>query len=404
MAWRRLPISAFLRKSEDWVHPEPDRVYQQIRVHLWGNGLTLRAKVAGANIAARRQLRASAGQFLISRIDARHGASGIVPDHLDGALVSNDFPCFEIDERVVLPRYLEWYSRTDQFVELCRRASEGSTNRVRLKEARFMENAVFLPSLGEQQEAIRKLDKLRSLIEVASELGSEADRDARAFVESVHFDSAEPRVRKLGDFLELWEDRVSVDPRRSYPQVGIHGFVGGLFFKGAVLGSETAYRSFNRLSSGLLVVSQPKGWEGAVAVCTSEHDGWFVSPEYRTFRCRRNLLDERYLEALLATRWFQDLLARLVRGQGARRQRLRPEMLLDIGVQMPSNLQQRASLQWFDALRRIQGVRSDTDQQMHVMLRAVVHKTLKSENSSENRAHVAEKNEQYGCKQQFVGS
>ena len=138
MAWQRLPISAFLRKSENWVEPEPDRIYQQIRVRLWGKGLTLRAKVPGANIAAHRQLRASAGQFLISRIDARHGAFGIVPDHLNGALVSNDFPCYDIDERVVFPRYLEWYTRMDEFVELCRRASEGSTNRVRLKEARFM--------------------------------------------------------------------------------------------------------------------------------------------------------------------------------------------------------------------------------------------------------------------------
>ena len=112
MGWQRLPISAILRKSENWVQPEPERIYQQIRVRLWGKGLALRAKVPGANIAARRQLRASAGQFLISRIDARHGAFGIVPDHLDGALVSNDFPCFDINERVVLPRYLEWYSRT----------------------------------------------------------------------------------------------------------------------------------------------------------------------------------------------------------------------------------------------------------------------------------------------------
>ena len=56
-------------------------------------------------------------------------------------------------------------------------------------------------------------------------------------------------------------------------------------------------------------------------------------------------------------------------------------MLLGIAVRMPSIVQQRTSLQWFDALRRIQVIRSDTDQHMHVMLRAVVHKTLKSENS-----------------------
>ena len=40
----------------------------------------------------------------MSRIDARHGAFGIVPDHLDGALVSHDFPCFNVDEHIILRR------------------------------------------------------------------------------------------------------------------------------------------------------------------------------------------------------------------------------------------------------------------------------------------------------------
>ena len=112
------PLSDFLRKSEDWKSPESDETYKRITARLWGKGLSLRTKVAGTSIAAHRQLRASAGQFLISRIDARHGAFGIVPEDLDGALVSNDFPCFDIDRSVILPRYLEWYARTHEFVEL----------------------------------------------------------------------------------------------------------------------------------------------------------------------------------------------------------------------------------------------------------------------------------------------
>ena len=64
-----------------------------------------------------------------------------------------------------------------------------------------------------------------------------------------------------------------------------------------------------------------------------------------------------------------------------RRSRFRPKLLLGIAVRMPSIVQQRTSLQCFDALRRIQVIRSDTDQHMHVVLRPVVHKTLKSENS-----------------------
>jgi len=379
MRCQRLPISAFLRKSQNWVQPEPDRIYPQIRVRLWGNGLSLRAKVPGANIAARRQLQASAGQFLISRIDARHGAFGIVPNHLDGALVSNDFPCFDIDERVVLSRYLEWYAKTDKFIDLCRRVSEGSTNRVRLKVDRFVGIEVPVPPLDEQQKIARRLNRIGSLIEVASEIGSEIVEDTQALVQNMHFHLAEPSERQLGEFLELREDRVSVEAECHYPQVGVRGFVGGLFFKEAVLGSETTYKSFNRLSSGLLVVSQPKGWEGAVAVCTSAHEGWFVSPEYRTFRCRPNFLDERYLAAFLTTPWFQQMLTRLVRGQGARRQRLRPEMLLGMPVRMPAIEDQRASLRCFDALRRIRAVRFDTNQHLRGILRAVTQDAFEPE-------------------------
>ena len=360
MGWQRFPISALLRKSEDCIHPEPDQIYQQIRVRLWGKGLILRAKIPGANLAANRQLRASAGQFLISRIDARHGAFGIVPDHLDGALVSNDFPCFDIDDRVVLPRYLEWYSRTEQFVALCRQVSEGSTNRIRLKVPAFMATDVLLPSLSAQRKTVAQLDKVSILIANALTVAEGIEQDVHSFAENVHFELAEPAERRLADFLELWEDRIPVEPTQHYPQVGVRSFSKGLFFKGSVLGTDTTYRSFNRLRQGLFVVSQPKGWEGAAAVCTTGHKGWYVSPEYRTFRCREGLLDEQYLAALLPTRWFQHALSKLTRGQGARRQRIRPDMLLDMPIRMPKIKLQRAVLLRFGTLGSIQHIRDDS--------------------------------------------
>ena len=131
-------VGDFLNKSQNWLEPKPDETYKQITVRLWGKGLVLRAEVAGSQIAAARQLQVKAGQFLLSRIDARHGAYGLVPTNLDGALVSNDFPCFDIDSKIVLPAYFAWYARTESFIALCRRASEGSTNRVRLKENEFL--------------------------------------------------------------------------------------------------------------------------------------------------------------------------------------------------------------------------------------------------------------------------
>ena len=360
MESRRLPISAFLRKSEDWVYPEPDQIYQQIRVRLWGKGLTLRAKVAGANIASRRQLRASAGQFLISRIDARHGAFGIVPDHLAGALVSSDFPCFDINERVVLPRYLEWYTRTESFAELCRRSSAGSTNRIRLKESQFMAMEIALPPPDQQRKTVIELDRISMMISDAIAKTDEIKREIAALVECIHFDIAELAEQRLADFIELWEDRTRVEATLRYPQIGVRSLSRGLFFKESVLGSETRYGSFNRLHRGMFVVSQPKGWEGAIAICGTVHEGWYVSPEYRTFRCKPGILDEQYLGALSTTRWFQDELTKLTRGQGARRQRVRPDMLLNMTVRMPSIAQQRRLLETFENLNLLQHTRDHT--------------------------------------------
>lgn len=51
-----------------------------------------------------------------------------------------------------------------------------------------------------------------------------------------------------------------ISATRSYPQVGVRGFGGGLFSKAAVSGTETTYRTFNRLYAGAVVLSQVKGW------------------------------------------------------------------------------------------------------------------------------------------------
>ena len=130
MVWRSVPFGAFLTRSHNWIEPQPDQIYKQVTARLWGRGLRLRGKVYGSKIAARRQVQVRENQFLLSRIDARHGAFGLVPTELDGALVSGDFPAFNVDSSQTHPRYLEWYSKTSGFVDLCRRASEGSTNRV----------------------------------------------------------------------------------------------------------------------------------------------------------------------------------------------------------------------------------------------------------------------------------
>jgi type I restriction enzyme S subunit len=152
----------------------------QTYVKLWGKGVVLRGILTGAGIAASRQMVARRGQFILSRIDARNGALGIVPPALDKAIVTNDFPVFNVVENRVLPACLGWMCRTASFVEECKRASEGTANRVRLQEDKFLAREVPLPPLPEQRRVGARIEALAPQIHEARTLRQQAAEEAEA--------------------------------------------------------------------------------------------------------------------------------------------------------------------------------------------------------------------------------
>jgi type I restriction enzyme S subunit len=162
-----VPLREILTESNDRVTIHPSQLYKQLTVKLWGKGVVQRREILGAEIVARNQRLVHSQQFIMSRIDARHGAFGLVPDSLEGSIASQDFPVFYLDRSRIVPEFLAWMSKTRRFVDLCRAASEGTTNRVRLKVDRFLSSQVRLPVLHEQRRIVEQLKKLAIMINEA---------------------------------------------------------------------------------------------------------------------------------------------------------------------------------------------------------------------------------------------
>lgn len=190
--WPKVRLREVLRRSAETIEPQADTEYREITVRLWGNGVIERGRVLGASLSGRRFV-AHAGQFIASRIDARNGAMGLVPESLDGALVTNDFPLFDLNTKRLEPAFLGWLCRTGDFVELCLRASEGTTNRVRLKEERFLALEIPLPPLAEQRRVVARIEELAAQIHEARTLRRQAAEEAEAFSHS----GAESVFRRL---------------------------------------------------------------------------------------------------------------------------------------------------------------------------------------------------------------
>lgn len=225
VAWPTVALGEVLRKSDEWVDIKPDAEYAQVTVRLWGKGVALRGRVMGSQMAASRQLRVHADQFILSRIDARNGAFGLVTAELDGAVVSNDFPVFNLDETRIVPAYLNWLSKTRDFVEMCQRASEGTTNRVRLKEDLFLALPISLPPLDEQRRIVARIEALVSRIAEARGLrqAANAERVAvwRSLIASIWTNEQYWPHKPIGDIATLVSGQVSpqVEPYASLPHI-----------------------------------------------------------------------------------------------------------------------------------------------------------------------------------------
>ena len=106
--------------------------------------------------------RVKTGQFIYSRIDARNGAFGIVPEELNNAVVSKDFPIFNLNNNLIRPEFLIYSLLQDSFLGQVRSSSFGATNRQRIKEEIFAKYSIKLPPIDIQNNFalfVQQVDK-----------------------------------------------------------------------------------------------------------------------------------------------------------------------------------------------------------------------------------------------------
>lgn len=162
-------IGDFLKRIKRPIQLIEDQEYKLVTIKMNHNGVVLREYKKGALIKS-NMYKVKKGDFILSGIDARNGAFGIVPPEIDGAIVTNDFWYFEIDENIISKKLFLELTATTWFDEICKRGSDGTTQRIRLQKNKFFNQSVMLPEGNEQKEL---LDKVLSFKSGQSKLDSE---------------------------------------------------------------------------------------------------------------------------------------------------------------------------------------------------------------------------------------
>lgn len=346
--WPAVAVGELLQRRSEPARIDPDREYHEVTIKLWGRGVVSRGKVRGSEVVSVRNV-VRAGQLILSKIDARNGAIGLVPRELDGAIVSNDFPSFEVrDASRCDIGFLGWLARSAKFVELCKAASEGSTNRVRISDERFLGQEIPLPPLPDQQALVARLDALANKTRKVEEHLDATERDADHLLALRFRDLiADAPRRPMAEVAPLVRREVSIDPKRVYTELGVRSFFKGTFHRRVVPGSDFSWQDLYLVHADDLVFSNIMAWEQAIAVARAADDGCVGNHRMLTCEARPGVAVPHFLWFYFTTdEGFAKVYAASP-GTAARNRTMTAPALMAIDVPVPP----LAAQQTFDRLQ-----------------------------------------------------
>lgn len=379
-----VPLGLVLVEDRDQVRIEPDQTYRTAGIYSFGRGLFERDEIIGAETSYKVLFRLHRDQFVVSRLNGWEGAVDVVPDELDGCLVSNEYPTFSIERSRADPEYLRWIARWPGFWQ--RLVPRGSmVRRKRVQPDQLLKVEIPLPQLAEQLAIAKSLGRIGSLSTRAAELLEHADvlSDALevALVSRSDLDEASKKGRgwrreSLRALMTQSIDRVEVQPNGSYPNFGIYSFGRGLFEKPPIEGASSSAKALNRVRTGQFVYSRLFAFEGAYGVVTKDFDGYCVSNEFPAFDVDSTQLDARWLAVYLRSRdrWME--LASKSEGLGLRRQRVSIETVLTYEVWLPPIEEQQEMIKLVGVIETSRAKRRSVSPNIGALTAASVNKAL----------------------------
>jgi len=280
--WEWVRLGDVLQPHPHTIDIEDDQEYIQVTVKMHHKGVVVREKQLGINIGTKRQNRLHANQFIISKIDARNGAIGIVPDSLEGAVATFDFPTFDVTNKIDVG-FLDYYSSTKTFIEQCKNVSIGTTNRSRVRMELFPEILIPLPPIDEQRriaEVLRDADA--NIVDIEDAIAA-AEQIRKGFLERFICELEQVPPTRLNKALIRIKREVEIDLKQLYYQIGIRSHGKGIFHKEPFTGQELGNKRIYWVEPGDFVLNIVFAWEGAVALVSENERGMCGSHRFPTF-------------------------------------------------------------------------------------------------------------------------
>lgn len=163
-------ISQWITLVERPVELEDNTAYQHVTVRRGFAGVESRGIFKGKEIKVKNYFVVQAGDFLISKRQIAHGACGIVPKSLDGAVVSNEYNVF-VPQKETNIEFFFLIMQLPYYKRLFYLMSDGvHIEKLLFKTNDWMKRSLSLPLLPEQQKIVAILSTQDKVIELKEKL------------------------------------------------------------------------------------------------------------------------------------------------------------------------------------------------------------------------------------------
>lgn len=243
--WASKKIGQWLKLAERSIVLQDEEEYQLVTIRRGFGGVDSRGSFLGKNVLVKNYFIVKTGDFIISKRQIAHGACGIVPPDLDGAVVSNEYNVFLPQDGTNIQMF-NLMMQLPHYKRLFYLMSDGvHIEKLLFKTQDWMKRTLAMPLLKEQKKIAEILSTQDKAIELQERKIEELKRFKKGCLERM-FPRKGQKVpeKRFPGFTDDWEQRKVGEVSESYsggtPSVGVKEYYGGQipFIRSAEINSE----------------------------------------------------------------------------------------------------------------------------------------------------------------------
>ncbi|HEU5377416.1 MAG TPA: restriction endonuclease subunit S [Ktedonobacteraceae bacterium] len=381
----KVPLGDVLQyRGSDFIEIDDFQVYKRCRVQLHAQGVIERDAVLGAEIKTKKQQVCRAKEFLVAEIDAKLGGFGIVPESLDGAIVSSHYFLFAVKEEVLNRRFLEFFIRTPTFLDQVQ--AKGSTNYAAIRPSDVLKYEIPLPSLEEQLHIVARIEELHSKV-VDGKRENELAQEVLNQLKFAYVESAIPTLTKdhesvkFGSLIKRSRHLEPLLPEVTYQGIGTKMWGQGAYVHEIKNGSEFNAERYS-VANGQLIYNEVWAHNGAIAVILGIDGKTVVSRHFHVFDVDWGELSPQFLTWIFRSPWFWNKCQDGSVGTSGR-VHMRRQHLENISLPIPPLEEQYHIIAYLDDLQAklesLKLLQAQATAELDAMLPSILDKAFKGE-------------------------